>query len=306
MAKLSRQTKEIIKTVLFFAVLGLIGFLYIIYPLNRAKTLMARSDVDNYNADSLAVNEAAAYDSAGLAADTFRYESDGLTNLACLYIATPEDSTASPKGTVILLHDDGANRDSMVTLATAFHESGFVVVAYDQRATGRTTGKYRGEGTLEASDARELISHLEIRNRIIHPLSIVGFGLGGEAALLSVQEEKRIDAVVAVRPYLSTLRMQDVLRERYQTYWFPFYRTIMWWWYEIRSGHAVEYRKTEDIKEPTCRTLVFLPEERLDEDEILRFKELSPANLLRVVQTPTDTNELYNRIIAFVSATPAP
>lgn len=300
MAKLSRQTKEIIKTVLFFLVVALIVLVYIIYPLNRTKAIMARPGVDDYNNDSLEVNDPAPFVEAGLSVDTFRYEPDGLANLACLFIPAPADSVAAPKGTVFLIPGETDGRDSVVALAAAFHNDGFAVYTYDQRASGRSTGKYRGDGTHEASDIEQLISHFEIRGEIAHPLYVVGFDLGADAAMLAAQEEKRIDAVVAVDPYLTTLYMQDVLRERYQTYWFPFYRTIMWWWYEIRSGYATIYRRTEDIKPVPCRTLVLLSEDRLESEEAERLRELSPAELLHIAAGTDQTDATYATILSYL------
>ena len=304
MAKLSRTVKEIIKTVLFFAVIALVLFVYVIYPLNSAKTLMARADIDTYNPDSLAVNDPAAYQSAGLAADTFMFEADGLTNLACLKVPPGDDSLAEAQGTVFLLHKDGSDRDSLISLATALHQAGFLVIAYDQRASGRTSGKYRGDGSHEANDIQALISHLEIRGQIAHPLYLVGYELGADAALLAADEEKRIDGVVAVTPYLTTPRFQDALRARYEGYWFPFYRTIMWWWYEMRSSYATLYRRIEDIQAVSCPTLIFVPADRTDSEEVLKISELSPPEMLQVAPVPADDSALIDRIVSFVAALP--
>lgn len=304
MAKLSRQTKEIIKTVLFFVVLALLLFIYVIYPLNRTKVIMGRADVDDYNPDSVVANDPAGYIEAGLTADTFRLESDGLTVLACLSVPSLDDSVDTPAGTVILVHGDTDNRDSLVSLASILHDSGFVVYTYDQRAFERSTGKYRGDGTHEASDLEELISHLEIRNLITHPLYVVAYQLGADAALLAAQEEKRINGVVAIGPHLTTIRWQDALKERYDTYWFPFYRTIMWWWYEIRSGYATIYRRMEDIQPVSCRTLVLMPPDEVAGKEITRLKEVSEPGSLDVKPLPADKNAEYDAILAFLVSNP--
>ena len=300
MAKLSRQTKEIIKTVLFFLAVALIVLVYVIYPLNRTKAIMARGDVDNYSSDSLVMNDPTTFIDAGLVADTFRFEPDGLANLACLFVPPSGDSSTEPKGTVFLIPGETDTRDSVIALAAALHDSDYAVYTYDQRASGRSTGKYRGDGTHEASDIQELISHFEIRGQIAHPLLIVGFDLGADAAMLAALEEKRIDAVVAVDPYLTTPHMQDDLRERFGTYWFPFYRTIMWWWYEIRSGYATIYRRIDDIKPVPCPTLLILPKDRLDGEEAERVKEISPADLLLVSPLPEDESAVYETILAFL------
>jgi hypothetical protein len=91
MARISRQTREIINIVVFLIVVGGLLYFYVIYPLGQSKALMGRQNLDDYDEDSVLVNDAAAYIEAGLKPDTFRVESDGLTTLACLYTAPEND-----------------------------------------------------------------------------------------------------------------------------------------------------------------------------------------------------------------------
>ncbi|MEW6411122.1 MAG: hypothetical protein AB1483_01465 [Candidatus Zixiibacteriota bacterium] len=301
MIKLSRQTKEIVKTILFFGAVALLLLVYVIYPLSRSKKLMARSDIDQYNQDSLVANDAGAYLQAGLPVDTFRFESDAMTILACLKVPAKEDTGSYIRGTAILLHDDGANRDSLINLARMFHDTGFAVITLDLRAAGKTTGKYRGEGYLEATDIQSLISHLEIHGQISHPLLIVGYGRGAEAARLTTFEEQRVDAVIAVRPYLTTKRMQDILKQRYDTYWFPFYRTIMWWWYNIRSGYGAPYRDTENLRPVEKPTVIYLEPQDLDIEEINRLKEISSGELLEVLPLPAGDQEIFEKAVSLAA-----
>ena len=301
MAKLSRQTKEIIKTVLVVCAIAALVAVYIVYPLNRSKATMARANIDEFNEDSLSINDPTAYAEAGLVADTFRVESDGLTTLACLYIPTLVDSTVEAKGTVILIHDDLATRDSLIDLAAALHDLGFVVITYDQRACGASTGKYYGVGYYEASDVQAIISYLEIRGQVQHPLYLVGYGMGADAALLSVFEEERIDGLVAAKPYLTTQRQQDILKEQYQTYWFPFYRTVMWWWYTIRSSYAPVYTTLENIQPVRRRTLLLIAEGRMSDAEVARIKEISPTELLELQPLASDKAANYQKITTFLT-----
>lgn len=303
MPRISRQMKEIIKTVTFLLVVAALVTVYVIYPLNRVKTSMARTNLDDYDDDSLALNDATAYIEIGLTADTFRVESDGLTTLACLYLAPNVDSAGKIKGTTFLVHKDGADRDAVAPLARLLVDSGFAVVAFDQRASGRSTGEYRGEGQYEASDIQEMIRYLDLRERIIHPLIIVGYSLGGDAAILAARDEKRIDAVVAIDPYLTTRRMQDALKKQHNMFWFPFFRTIMWWWYDIRSSYAAPYRDIDDIEAIACRTLLLTTAEAAEEDEVLRIKELSSPELLQIKTTPASDEEIDREILHFVTDT---
>jgi len=305
MARLSRTTKEIINTVIFLLVVATLLTAFVCYPLNRTQAFLGRPDIDDFNEDSLVANDAALYVEAGFVPDTFRVESDGLTNIACLYIATL-DSADTVAGTVFLLHNDGANRDSLLDLARAMHSAGYAVVAYDQRASGRSTGRYRGGGRFEANDLVEVIRYLDIRGRIIHPVYAVGYGQGGDATILTALEDDRIDGVVAIAPYLSSKRLLDILRERHNPYWTPLYRTMLWWWYDIRSGYSAQYRDLENIEPVACRTLIMLPAEAFEDEEVARITELSSPDLLTVETIPTDRAAINDRIVGFLmQAAPA-
>lgn len=296
MAKLSRQTKEIIQTVLFLVVVAIIVTVYIIYPLNRIEVQMARVDIDDYNEDSLMANSPDFFINGGLSADTFYFEPDALIKLACLYI-----NNDSAEGTFILLHDDGENRDSLLELSRFLYAQEYSIILYDQRASGLSNGKYHGDGYQEAVDLEELISTLEIRGQITHPLYTVGFGLGADAALLASLEEKRIDRVVAVNPYLTTKRMQNLYKERFDTYWFPFYRTIMWWWYKMNSSYAPPYREIKDIQSAACPTLLVIDDRFNDCEEVVKYKNISDGNLLEIEPLPEQSSELHDLIISFIN-----
>jgi len=297
MAKISRQVKEILQIVVFLLIVGALVYFYVIYPLGKTKTIMARENIDEYNSDSLLINDPTVYIEAGLVPDTFRIESDGLTKLACLYILPTLDSLTSVRGTVFLVHDEKSDRNAMFSLTQKLSDSGFALVVYDQRASGYSSGKYHGEGQYEASDIVELVGYLNLRERIVHPLSIVGFSLGGEAALLAALEEKRIDRVIAVDPYLSTQRMMNSFFKEYNLLWFPFRKTMFWWWYNIRSSYAATQRDLKDIDPVACKTLLFIPESNMNDKEVAKIKELSESELLEIKATPTSSDELENEII---------
>ena len=301
--KISRQTREIINMVIFVLVAALLIVTYVVYPLNRTKAIMGRYNLDDYNEDSLAVNDPAVWTEAGLAADSFMVESDGLTTLACLYVAPDSTTCDSIIGTVFLLHEDGSNRDSLMTIAEQLVAIGYSVVAYDQRTSGRSTGRYHGDGQYEATDLEEIIRYLDMREKIHHPLAVVGFDLGADAALLTAHEDQRIDRVIAVNPYLTTDRMLGILRQQHDSCWFPFYRTMMWWWYELRSGYAAPYRELESIEGVACRTLLLTTSDAMDDPEVERLRELSDADMLRLETVPTDNSELMYQIRSFIAGT---
>ncbi|MEW5995046.1 MAG: alpha/beta fold hydrolase [Candidatus Zixiibacteriota bacterium] len=298
---MSRQTKEIVQTVAFLIVVAALVFVFVIYPMARIKAALGRADMGDYNPDSIPANDATAYIEAGFAPDTFSVESDGWTTLACLYLPT-DTATANPtKGTVFLLHEDGADRDAMTPWARLFVDSGYAVVVYDQRASGLSTAKYRSDGQLEAGDIQEIIRYLDLRGRIVHPVILVGGRLGADAALLAAQQEQRVDAVVAMNPYLTTKRMLDILKDEHGMFRFPFFRTVMWWWYGIRSSYAVNYRDIDDLKGVGAGALLLLPADKLEDKEVQRLLELSETGLLDVQAAPSSDDELYQRVYGFVS-----
>jgi len=280
--KMNQTTKEILQIVGFLGVIGLLSFAFVIYPLNQTKRFMGRIDIDTFNPDSLPVNDPAPYREAGLPTDTFRVEADGITTVAALYIPRPTQADSS-WGTVILLPAESSNRDSVVPWARLFHDSGFAVVVYDQRATGRSGGKYHSDGQFEASDLEEMISYLDIHGWLTRPVAVVGQRVGADAAMLAAGEENRIQKVVAVNPYLSTRRMIDQYRTQHQSYWIPFYRSLFWWWLGIRSGYAAEYRGLEQTKPVVTPTLLIADSTCLASPEYRRLREISDSTLLQAL-----------------------
>ena len=308
MPKLSQNVRETIKTVIFLIVVGVLIFFYMIYPLGRTKVTAGRPDIDDYNPDSLIANDIAAYIEVGLCDtslattmifDTFRVETDGLTIVACLWMV-PEIGIDSARGTIFLLHDDGANRDSLAPLARTLFDAGYCIVVYDQRAAGRSSGKYRGEGQYEADDLQEIIRHLDLRGHIIHPLAIVGWSTGADAGLLCALNESRIDGVMAVKPYLSSDRWLDILKQRHEMMWFPFSSTMMWWWYEIRSSYAAPYRELEDMRPVACPTYLIVEQASWKCAEVIHLKEISDTTFLRTGRGMTEPGDLLFEIRNFV------
>jgi fermentation-respiration switch protein FrsA (DUF1100 family) len=261
-------------------------------------------DIDNYEPDSLAANDAAPFIEAGLTVDTFRVETDGLTQLACLSVIpsvdSVSDSTHLPRGTAILLHDDHEDRNSLIGFAGRLVDSGYAVIVYDQRASGVSTGKYHGDGQHEADDLIALLAYLDLRELLYHPVTAVGFSLGGDAALLASLEEQRLDRVVAVSPYLTCRRMIDQRRAELDSYWIPFFRTIMWWWYQIRSGYATSYRVLDDIEPVGMPTLVLAGADQIGGPEVSRLKEVSDPAGLTLIERPSDLSACQDEIVAYL------
>jgi pimeloyl-ACP methyl ester carboxylesterase len=301
MARLSRQTREIINIVIFLVVVGILATFYVIYPLTKTAAIMGRADSAEIDIDSLPVNNPEPFLEAGFVdPDTFRVDADGLTLLAGVYLTAQSDTLNQPKGTVILLHSQWSDRLSLIPLARRLVDSGLAVALYDQRASGLSSGRYHGDGWYEANDLLEVVSYLDIREQVIHPLTVVGFGLGADAALLAAPGENRIDQAVAVRPYLTSKRMLDIQKKRFETLWFPFYRTIMWWWYGIRSGYVTDYREIEDINPVAVRTLVMMTDAAADSPEFAKLREISEPDKFISKTFSGNDETAYDEIVGFV------
>lgn len=309
MPRESTSLKDILQIFTFLAVTGLfIGF-YVAYPLNRTAALFGRADLESFSPDSLPPNDPTLFAQSGIATDSFSIETDGLTTIAALYL-TPKTDTkvastgtlTTSSGTIILIHNERNDRGSMLPLAKELLASGFFVVVYDQRASGFSGGKYHGDGFFEATDLAEIIPWLDIRQRISHPLIAVGFSLGADAALIAARSEVRIDGVIAIEPYLSTDRRLTLLKKEHSSIGIPFFKTVIWWWYDLRSGYESRYTDVDDIEPVASPTLILASQASQKSKEFLRLAELSSPELLSYKDRPETDNKLNNlvtEILAF-------
>ena len=279
---MSRAVRETVQTIAVIVVVLVLIAAYVVYPLVKTKALMARPDIDSFKQDSIPLNDPAVFVQAGLTVDTFRFEADGLTKLACIRVLPRSQPDMAVRGLAILLHREGLDRTSLLDPAKALVDSGVEVIVYDQRASGLSGGKYHSDGQLEAIDLEALIGYLEIQGKLHHPLAVVGWGIGGDAALMASAEESRINQVIAIEPYLTTERMLQHALDKNFISWLPLKKTIFWWWYKIRSGYAVTNRTEENLTPVSGRTVIGLPANRMNEPEIRKLTSISSAELLTV------------------------
>ena len=298
MAKKSSTVKEVFQIVVFLLIVGILLTVFVIYPLGASKTLFGRANLDEYNPDSLGINDPTPFVEAGFKTDTFSVEPETFTRLAAVRLS-PEDSSDQWRGTAVLLHDERYDRASMIPLAQKLVDSGFNVILYDQRATGLSTAEYRSDGQNESTDLEEVISYLRFRELLQHPFIVVGYSVGADAALLTSLEDSRIDAVVAVDPYLSTDRWINVLKSEHGVWWLPFYKSIYWFWYGMRSDNAAPYRETENLLPPVRPTLLIAGKDLSESDEYKHLVEISNQDLLFTADRPADNEQLLDRIVRF-------
>lgn len=302
MPRESTSLKDILQIFTFLAVTGLLIGFYVAYPLNRTAAFFGRADLESFNPDSLPPNDPTLFAQSGIATDSFSIDTDGLTTIAALFLTPKTDTEVTPIGTIILIHDERNDRGSMLPLAQRLLENGYSLVVYDQRASGFSGGKYHGDGFFEATDLAEIIPWLDIRQRISHPLIAVGFSLGADAALIAARSEVRIDGVIAIEPYLSTDRRLTLLKKEHGSIGIPFFKTIIWWWYDLRSGYESRYTDVDDIEPVASPTLILVSQASQKSKEFLRLKELSSPELLFYKDRPETENKLNNlvtEILAF-------
>ncbi len=102
-----------------------------------------------------------------------------------------------PTAVLVFVHGKDINRQHFVSAAQRFLEQGIAVVAFDQRAHGRSTGEYVTYGAKEVGDLRLVIDvALKKWGREL-PVVLVGESLGAAVALQTAAVDQRVRAVVA-------------------------------------------------------------------------------------------------------------
>ncbi len=125
--------------------------------------------------------------------ETVAIESQSCSTLAG-WFADPQQS----RGTVVLLHPIRGNRLSMLNRARFLHRAGYAVLLIDLQAHGQSPGRHITAGYLERLDAQAAVAYAHQR-RPHEPVAVIGWSLGGAAALLASPLD--IDALVLEAVY---------------------------------------------------------------------------------------------------------
>jgi len=96
---------------------------------------------------------------------------------------------------VIFLHGHGGSMDPDVQYVPALHAAGFNVLMFDFRAHGRSDGRMSTIGYLERQDVLGAVDF--VRAKSIERIGLLGFSMGGIAAMLTAPICPNVRAVVS-------------------------------------------------------------------------------------------------------------
>jgi uncharacterized protein len=136
---------------------------------------------------------------------------------------------------VLLMHGSGGDRRGMLGQARFLHEAGYSVLTIDLRGNGESPGGYSTEGFRESLDAHAAVAYLRSLAGV-RRVAIIGFSLGGAAALLGPQGPVAADALVleAVYPTIEEA-VADRIRIRLGP-WSGWLHPLFTWQIRLRLG----------------------------------------------------------------------
>ncbi len=102
------------------------------------------------------------------------------------------------KGLVVFLHGKDANRGHFAGDAVRFTSRGYTVLAYDQRAHGRSEGQWCTFGVKEVPDLQLALDRYAPANL---PVYVIGESMGAAVALEAAARDPRIAGVVAAASF---------------------------------------------------------------------------------------------------------
>ncbi len=97
--------------------------------------------------------------------------------------------------TIIFLHGFGGTMDPDLKYVPAFIQAGYNVLMFDFRAHGRSNGSHTSLGALEVNDVIGAIHFAKSCNS--WAIGLMGFSMGGRAALLAAAQHPGVQAVIS-------------------------------------------------------------------------------------------------------------
>lgn len=121
-----------------------------------------------------------------------------------LTLAPPTNAVARPvaeRGTVVVLHGYGLEKEIMVPWAFVLAKAGYRVALVDLRGHGRSTGDTFSCGKYEVPDLVQALDYLQKQPGHEGKIGVLGLSLGADLALLWAARDPRVETVVAIAPY---------------------------------------------------------------------------------------------------------
>jgi uncharacterized protein len=157
---------------------------------------------------------------------------------------------------VLLMHGSGGDRRSMLARARMLNAAGYTALTIDLPANGESPGRVTTEGYGESRGAQAAVAWLR-RQPEVRRVGIIGFSLGGAAALLGPQGPLPVDALVleAVYPTIEEA-VANRIRLRLGP-WSGWLHPLFTWQIHPRSGVSpADLRPLERIGAVRCPVLV--------------------------------------------------
>jgi pimeloyl-ACP methyl ester carboxylesterase len=117
---------------------------------------------------------------------------------------------------IILCHDLGGSRSSLLNHAVSLNRAGFPMFLFDFRGHARSGGRGASLGVAERLDVLGAIDYLKARrNAKTVRFGVWGVGMGGYAAVLAAIENRQIDTLALDDLYGEVgIRFEELLRDR--------------------------------------------------------------------------------------------
>lgn len=147
----------------------------------------------------------------------------------------PEGFKTDPKGTVILLHGFGQQKEQMLHWALSLAQQGFRSVTVDLRGHGRSSGRWIGYGAFEVEDMRCVLDTLISRRLVSGKVGVLGVSLGASVAIQWAGADPRVSSVVALEPFSDPQWAIESMTRH-----FPPYRRKLWWASESTIQRAIQ------------------------------------------------------------------
>jgi pimeloyl-ACP methyl ester carboxylesterase len=223
------------------------------------------------------------------------------------------------EGTVIMFHGYRTNGDvDFSAAAHVYHECGNHILLVDQRACGRSEGRYIGFGVLERYDAGSWARYVSRRFGPDRRIILSGLSMGASTVLmaLSVDLPDNVVGLVADSAFSSP---RDIIRNQiHQSYHISgrWITAAIDFWSRRRAGYALDEMSTLEAVRGSRRTILFAhgtADSRVPLEMTLKAAELSEGETLMVITEGAEhgtgylaDNARYRKALQKICTLPVP